>query len=353
MSAEWRLVIDTIYEARHHFAMEEALARLVDEGHTPPTLRLRRVNPSVFIGVHQNTWAEVDVEYCREHGIQIVRRMNGGGAIYQEMGSFCFSAFFRRELFTQSDDELYLLFAQPVIRTCADYGVNASYSGRNDIQVENRKLYGCAHFSWYRAHVQSGTFLVNMNFEAMAKALTPSAIKFSGKPFERIQDRVTSLSAEVGQELYTREVMDRFADHVADVLGIQLLADNLTEQEQSLALELLESKYDTENWNFGSEIEYQLSVAERTEEGVLSLSADFEGKTIKKARITGDILRYSRKDLETIEHLMRGISIQEVSSRIDELPFPESLIVTINRLLKKLDEQVSDITTRQPKERIT
>ena len=74
--------------------MEEALARLVDEGQTPPTLRLRRVRPAVFVGVHQNTWAEANVAYCQEHGIQIVRRMNGGGAVYHEMGSFCFLGFF-------------------------------------------------------------------------------------------------------------------------------------------------------------------------------------------------------------------------------------------------------------------
>ncbi len=123
--AEWRLLQDGVNEARHHFAVEEALARLVDDGHTPPTLRLRQVHPAVFVGVHQNTPSEVDVAYCRAHDIQIVRRMNGGGAVYHEMGSFCFSAFFRRDLLTQSDEGLYRLFAAPVIRTCADYGIQA------------------------------------------------------------------------------------------------------------------------------------------------------------------------------------------------------------------------------------
>ena len=72
--AEWRLLHDGINEARHHFAVEEALARLVDEGHTPPTLRMRQVFPAVFVGVFQNTWSEVDVAYCQAHDIQIVQR---------------------------------------------------------------------------------------------------------------------------------------------------------------------------------------------------------------------------------------------------------------------------------------
>ena len=108
MLPEWRLLRDGITEAQHHFAVEEALARLVDENHSPPTLRMRQ--PSVFVGTYQNTWSEVDVAYCRDHNIQIVRRANGGGAVYHEMGSFCFSAFFRRDLFSQSEGELYRLF---------------------------------------------------------------------------------------------------------------------------------------------------------------------------------------------------------------------------------------------------
>lgn len=350
MLPEWRLVKDDIYEVRHHFAMEEALARLVDEGHTPPTLRLRQVYPSVFIGVHQNTWTEVDVEYCRAHDIQIVRRMNGGGAIYHEMGSFCFSAFFRRDLFTQSEDELYQLFAQPVIRTCADYGVSARYVGRNDVLVGDRKIYGCAHFSWYHAHVQSGTFLVNMNFEAMANVLTPPAIKFSGKSIQNIQERVTSLSLEVGQVLDTREVMERFTGHVSEVLGIQLIADDLTDQEKLLAKELLKAKYSTESWNFGSKLEFQLTVADRTDEGVLSLSADLEGKIIQKARITGDILRYHRNDLDTIEHIMMGCTIQDVQASLQDIPLYASFRETILRLLEKLDQQAAEVSTRRLRE---
>ena len=250
MSAEWRLLYDGIYEARHHFAVEEALARLVDEGHSPPTLRMRQVHPAVFVGVHQNTWSEVDVAYCREHDIQIVRRMNGGGAVYHEMGSFCFSAFFRRDLFPQSEEELYRLFATPAIRTCADYGVVAHFQGRNDVLVGERKIYGSAQFSWYHAFVQSGTFLVNINFEVMERALTPPALKFAGKSARSIRERVTSLSHEVGHELETREVMDRFAANAADALGIRLVPGELTPEEQALSAELFTVKYSTDKWNF-------------------------------------------------------------------------------------------------------
>ena len=345
MSAEWRLLNDDIHEARHHFAVEEALARLVDEGHTPPTLRLRQVYPAVFVGVHQNTWSEVDVEYCQAHNIQIVRRMNGGGAVYHEMGSFCFSAFFRREMFSQSDDELYHLFAAPVIRTCSDFGVLAHYEGRNDVLVGKRKIYGSAQFSWYHAFVQSGTFLINMNFEAMERALTPSALKFAGKSASTILERVTSLSLEVGHVVKTDEVMARFASNVAEVLGVQFAPGNLTHLEQELASELLADKYSTDKWNFGSQLEFQITVADRSEVGVVSLSAEVEGGIIKKVQFNSDLLVGNQQEFEFLEKSLVGCTIQEAQVTFEIAFLSTNVKEIILRLLDKLDQEITDISS--------
>ncbi len=355
MLAEWRLLYDDIHEARHHFAMEEAIARLVDAGHAPPTLRMRQVHPAVFVGAYQNTWAEVDVAYCRAHGIQIVRRANGGGAVYHEMGSFCFSAFFRRELFPQSDAELYHLFAALPIRTCADYGVTAYFGGRNDVLVGERKIYGSAQFGWYGAFVQSGTFLVNMDFEAMARALTPPDLKFAGKAARSIQERVTSLSREVGRELDTREVMGRLADHAAGVLGIRLAAGDLTREERALAAELLAVKYSTDEWNFGSRLDqaYQVTVADRAEEGVISLSAEMQGATIRKARLTGDLLLSDRRVLESLEHSLVSCSIKEAQAAVQAASLPAGMRECLSRLLEKLAREVAGISSAKPKENAT
>jgi lipoate-protein ligase A len=352
MLVEWRLLVDGIHEARHHFAVEEALARLVDAGHSPPTLRMRQVHPAVFVGAYQNTWAEVDVAYCQAHGIQIVRRANGGGAVYHEMGSFCFSAFFRRELFSQSDAELYRLFAALPIRTCADYGVAAHFQGRNDVLVGERKIYGSAQFGWYGAFVQSGTFLVNIDFEAMAHALTPPELKFAGKPARSIQERVTSLSREVGRELETREVMSRFAEHAADMLGIRLVPGDLTPAEQALAAELLAVKYSTDEWNFGSrlEVEYQVTVADRAEEGVISLSADMQGATLRKARLSGDLLLTDRRGLETLEHALTGCSLPKAQAAVQGAPLSAGIRESLSRLLEKLAQEVAGISSGKPKE---
>lgn len=352
MLAEWRLLDDGINEARHHFAIEEAIARLVDEDRNPPTLRLRQVNPAVFVGVHQNTWSEVNVDYCRAKDIAIVRRMNGGGAVYHEMGSFCFSAFFKRNLFSDNDQDLYRMFAIPVIRTCADYGVIAHYEGRNDVLVGNRKIFGSANFSWYHAYVQSGTFLVNMNFDAMENALTPPALKFAGKSSQTIQERVTSLSREAGRELDTREVIGQFTNHFAEVLGIQLVPGVLSPAEQELAANLLAVKYSTDKWNFGSQSEFQLTVADRSDEGVISLSVDIEGEIIQKARITGDILQNYRQELDNLELFMSGCSTQAAQDAVGNLSFNATIRESLLRLLEKVNREVTDMASKKLRRKI-
>ncbi len=353
MPPEWRLLQDGIHEARHHFAVEEALARLVDEGHAPPTLRLRQVHPAVFVGVFQDTWAEVDVAYCREHGIQIVRRQNGGGAVYHEMGSFCFSAFFPRHLFPQSEEQLYQLFATPAIRTCADYGITARFQGRNDLLVGERKIYGSAQFAWYTAFVQSGTFLVNMDFAVMARALTPPSLKFAGKSAHSIQERVTSLSRELGQAVETGAVMQRFAAHAAQVLGIHLVPGALTPEEQALAAELLAVKYSTDEWNFGSRAACQVTVADRTAEGVVSLSADLKGEVLCQARIYGDLLISDRSALGNLERALSGSTLPQARAAVQAAPLTAGMRQSLLRLLDRLAVEETAVSTNEERKAIS
>ena len=218
--------------------------------------------------------------------------------------------------------------------------------------VGDRKIYGSAQFSWYGAFVQSGTFLVNMDFEVMARALTPPALKFDGKPARTIQERVTSLSREVGREVDIQEVMARFAGHAADVLGIHLLPGGLSPAEKRLASELLAVKYGTDDWNLGSQLEFQVTVAERMEEGVLSIAADMAGRNIQRARISGDILLSCRPILNSLEHDLAGCTLAQARNAVQAAALPDSLRGSLVRLLEKLGAQVQETTAARLKEHV-
>ncbi len=333
----WRLLRDGITDAHHHFAVEEALVRLVDEGESPPTLRLRQVRRAVFLGAMQEAWSEVDVDYCRTHDIKIVRRANGGGAVYHDVGSFCFSAFFPRALFPQSDAELYPLFAAPVIRTCADYGLTATRTGRNDLLVGGRKIYGSAQLAWYTAFVQSGTFLVNMDFDTMAQALTPPALKFADKAAQSVKERVTSLERELGHPVPVEEVMARLVTHFTALLGLEWTPGDLTPAETALAAELLAVKYGTEEWNLGTRRTYSTTVATRTAAGVVTLAADLDGDVILAARLHGDLLLSDQGvALSALAQALAGQRLATVPVVVERSALPGAIKEAVLSLLAEL-----------------
>jgi lipoate-protein ligase A len=333
------LLRDGITDAHHHFAVEEALVRLVDEGLSPPTLRLRQVSRAVFVGVFQDTWSEVDVDFCREQGIKIVRRASAGGAVYHDVGSFCYSAFFPRKLFAQSEEELYRLFAEPIVLTCADYGLGAHFKGRNDVLIGRRKIYGSAQITWYDTFVQSGTFLVNMDFDVMDRALTPPPLKFADKSAKSVKDRVTSLGRELGREISVDEVMSRFTQHFCQVLDLQLVPGDLSREEHELALELLRVKYGTDEWNMGSPQSYEVTVAARAKEGVVLLSANMSGSAIREARIRGDFLGTDQETVEGLQRTLIGCRLDEAQTKVQASDLPPDVKVTVIQLLGELGQE--------------
>ena len=70
-----------------YLALEEFVAREI-EGEA---FFVWRVDPTVIIGRNQDLEAEVNMDYCREHGVEVVRRKSGGGCVYSDKGNIMIS----------------------------------------------------------------------------------------------------------------------------------------------------------------------------------------------------------------------------------------------------------------------
>ncbi len=294
MRDEWRLLRDGIADPFLHFAVEEAILREVSREASPYTLRLRRVEPSVFIGVTQDADEEVDVDYCRRHDILIVRRPNPGGAVYQDRGSFCYSAFFRKEFLARlgiaSLEHLFQVFGRAVLETCAHYGVGADISPVNDVTINGRKVYGSAQLEWYSGIAHSGTFLVDADVETMQHVLRPSRLKFADKGFTSVRDRVINLSEAAGRHLDVEEVMECLAENIVGELGVTVRPGELTPGEQRESRRLYEEKYALDEWTFRRRGHYTTIVSTKIPSGVMTLSANLTGEVLEAVSVTGDFL---------------------------------------------------------------
>ena len=345
MSAKpkWRLLRDGITDPNMHFAVEEALLRLTDEQQMMPTLRLRQTEPSVWIGYYQNAKEDVDISFCKQNGLKIVRRMNSGGAVYQDNGTFCYSAFFIKEqLFHQwgisKTDDLYRFFGQVVTGLCSKYGITAELSPVNDITVNGHKIYGSAQLEWYSAFMHSGSLLVDANIEMMQQVLNPGDLKFADKGVKTVRERVSNLMELTTQITGINQVMQDFIQVFADLLSVEFEESGLTAKEQALADELYREKYSKPEWTFAAPKQFTTLVSTKIAGGVLTLKCNLLNQTIQSASIGGDFLISHHEIIENLMREWQGKPVREAAKVIPQQNLPEDIAMGLTRLLHQIEE---------------
>lgn len=336
----WRLLKDNITEPFMHFAVEEAVLRNVDEDNSPNTIRIRMLEPSTSIGIYQHPEEDIDVEYCKKNGIKIVRRINPGGAVYQDKGTFCYSAYFKKsflkKLSVNSTTELYQIFGQAVILTCSDYGISAKISPVNDIAVNGKKIYGSAQLDWYSAFMHSGSFLINVNKEEMQRTLKPSNLKFIDKGFKNVKDRVLNLSELVSEKIDIDEFQNKFVKHLSQVLEINTKIEGLNKKELELAQDLYKTKFSNPQWTYSEKRNYSTILSTKVKSGVLILSLNLNYGVIKDISIKGDFLIASGEQIKSIENNLKNVNISKAYNIIDNSLLPEDIKKGIITLLKDI-----------------
>jgi lipoate---protein ligase len=150
-------------------------------------LYLWRNSQNVVIGKNQNAYKECNLTKMWEHGVQLVRRKSGGGAVYQDLGNSIFTIL--------SPNDRKKVNNEMLIESLKKLGVlNAEATGRNDICVNGKKISGAAFRQDDPAFLHHGTMLLNLNFSALKEYLTPNKAKLQSKGAASVESRVTNIS---------------------------------------------------------------------------------------------------------------------------------------------------------------
>lgn len=169
-----------------YLAMEEYLAKQVDEELFVTWI----ASPTVIFGRHQVMEAEVNVDFCRANGIAMYRRKSGGGCVYADEGNLMMSMISPNK----HSDEVFQQFLDKVSGVLRDLGFAAVKSEHNDILVEGYKVSGNACYALSTGTIVHGTMLVNVDFEALQQAITPSVEKLAKHGVKSVRQRVANLS---------------------------------------------------------------------------------------------------------------------------------------------------------------
>lgn len=251
---EIRFIDLEVHSAFENMAIDEAIMLRVKEGKSNPTLRFYRWSPSaVSIGTFQGMNDEVDVEFCKTQGMNVIRRITGGGAVFHDFeGEITYSIILPKRHRLAPDDiiESYRLLCDGIILGMNHLGIEASFKPINDVIAEGKKISGNAQTRRHSCLLQHGTVLLDLDVNMMFQALKVPLEKISDKMIADVKQRVTSIREILQLDVTIEELRNALYDGFSEALNIELKLDRLTSEELELASKLAAEKYSTTEWNF-------------------------------------------------------------------------------------------------------
>ena len=249
-----------------------------------PVFYLWRNRPAVIVGFNQEVNTEVNLEYLKQNGIALARRVTGGGAVYHDLGNLNYTIVGRSEDLERDYPE----YAALMMKALQAVGISATLSGRNDILVEGKKVSGFAKRVCKNRLMVHGTLMYDVDLDVLPKALTPSVAKLQSKGIASVRSRVANLC----EYLPEMEDIHAFSQHLEEILSCNY-ADTeykLSEEDLARILRLSDEKFATWEWNYGRSPKATLTHSARLACGMVEIHLTLAENRIASCRFGGDFL---------------------------------------------------------------
>ncbi|MDT2731989.1 lipoate--protein ligase [Streptococcus parauberis] len=256
--------------------------------------------PAIIVGKHQNTIQEINKEYTDEHGIHVVRRLSGGGAVYHDLNNLNYTIISNKSEEGAFD---FKTFSQPVIATLADLGVKAEFTGRNDLEIDGKKFCGNAQAYYKGRMMHHGCLLFDVDMSVLGDALKVSKDKIESKGIKSVRARVTNILNELPEKITVNEFSDKILEKMKETYP-DMTEYVLSEDELVKIQESADTQFGTWDWTYGKAPEYTIERNVRYPAGKINTFANVQQSVIKNIKIYGDF--FGIKDVEDIEKILIG-----------------------------------------------
>lgn len=246
---DWRIIPLSINDAFLNMAIDESIMKAIQSGNAKPTVRFYRWQPSaVSIGCFQSLEEEVDANYCKQEGFDVVRRRTGGGAVFHDYnGEITYSVIAPQEMFPLDLIESYKRICGWIIDSLRELGLETNFVPINDILLNGKKISGNAQTRRNKVLLQHGTILFDLNIETMFSCLKVPKEKISDKMIQSVKERVTCIKT-VKPEITMQELYEALVKGFSN--GKKFEFEELSIDELNFAKELAEKQYSAREWNY-------------------------------------------------------------------------------------------------------
>lgn len=264
--------------------------------------------PSIIVGVNQYTQEEINSLYVKKNSLKVVRRLSGGGAVFQDAGNLNFSNIYK-------DESAALIDFSKVSDLISEFlnekfGVNASFSGRNDVVIEDKKVSGQARLRYGDKILHHGTILLSSNKKSLTDALKFNPEKYADRALRSNHERVTNLTEYLSEPVSMEKFKELFLNFIRSRFP-EAIMFNLSQNDIDGINELVKNKYSTWDWNYSLVPDYNFENCICSKAGSVWLYLKVDDNIIKKIRVFGDF--FSQRGVKEIEDALTDIQLNKES----------------------------------------
>lgn len=324
------IVLNENTSAFFNLAAEEYMLKHFKED----VFMLWRGKDSVLIGKNQNALKEIHYPFVKAHDIDVVRRISGGGTVFCDLGNTNFSF-----ITTQASVKTvsFKQFVSPILEVLKRLGADATFSGRNDITIEGKKISGNAQYRDKNRVLHHGTLLFSSDMGRLSSAINPSQVKYKGSGVDSVKSRVTNIQSHLTDStidiIKFREIINQ---HILDTVeGASFYT--FSEADLNAIQLLMDEKYLTHEWNYGAAPQFSGYAEEKFSGGVLEASFTIQKGIVEDILFTGDF--FSNQDVKQLCGLLKGTPhhYESLKAKLMELNFQEYLLgIEIDEVLSLL-----------------
>ena len=251
MKEKWRLLKTEDNTAAMNMAIDRAVLVVNSNKKVPPTVRFFTWEPpAISIGYFQSLEEEVDLNNCKKLGVDYVRRITGGGAVFHEE-ELTYSIVIP-ESHPQIPKDIMKSYGRicgAVIKGLKNLGVESEYKPINDIITCGKKISGNAQTRKMKTVLQHGTVLTDVNVDKMFSLLKVPNEKIKDKLIADVKERVTSIKHVLGGEILFDDAAKAMKKGFEEEFNVELVKGALTEEEIELSRKFEKECFSAKDWN--------------------------------------------------------------------------------------------------------